>query len=112
MKYLLLLMIPVIAFSVGCGKPYMVGTPIDKAKVDQIIPGKTPEAKVVEMFGQPATKEAVAAGGMKYVYNYYSEEPRFWTKNVVQKTRLEVFTKDGVVQRYEIKKEGIDSVSQ
>ena len=112
MKYLLILMIPLMVFSVGCGKAYTVGTPIEKAKVDQIVPGTTSEANVVEMFGQPAKKETVAPGGMKYVYNYYSEEPKVWTKNVVQKTRLEVFTKDGVVQRYEIKKEGVDSVSQ
>jgi hypothetical protein len=48
---------------------------------------------------------------MKYVYNYFSVEPRFWTKDVERKTALEVFTKDGVVQRYEFKREGIDSVS-
>ena len=112
MKYLLLLLIPVIAFSIGCGKPYMVGTPLDKTKVDQIIPGTTSENKVVEMLGQPATKETVGAGQMKYVYNYFSVEPRFWTKDVRRKTALEVITKDGVVQRYELKRESIDSVSQ
>ncbi|MGA2954898.1 MAG: outer membrane protein assembly factor BamE [Thermodesulfobacteriota bacterium] len=111
MKYLLLLLIPVMAFSIGCGQPYMVGTPLDKAKVDQIIPGTTSEDKVVEMLGQPAKKETVGAGQMKYVYNYFSVEPRFWTKNVERKTALEVFTKDGVVQRYEFKREGVDSVS-
>ena len=112
MKYLLLLLIPVMAFSIGCGKPYMVGTPLDKAKVDQIIPGTTSEDKVVEMLGQPAKKETVGAGRMKYVYNYFSVEPRFWTKDVEHKRTLEVFTKDGVVQRYEFKREGVDSVSQ
>ena len=111
MKYLLLLLIPVMAFSIGCGQPYMVGTPLDKAKVDQIIPGTTSEDKVAEMLGQPARKESVGAGQMKYVYNYFSVEPRFWTKNVERKTALEVFTKDGVVQRYEFKREGVDSVS-
>jgi outer membrane protein assembly factor BamE (lipoprotein component of BamABCDE complex) len=111
MKYLLLLLVPVIAFSIGCSKPYMVGTPLDKAKVDQIIPGTTSEDKVVEMLGQPAKKETVGAGEMKYVYNYFSTEPRFWAKDVVHKTALEVFTQNGVVQRYEFKREGIDSVS-
>jgi outer membrane protein assembly factor BamE (lipoprotein component of BamABCDE complex) len=111
MKYLLLLLIPVMAFSIGCGKPYMVGTPVDRAKVDQIIPGTTSEDKVVEMLGQPEKKETVGAGQMKYVYNYFITEPRFWTKDVVRKTTLEVFIQDGVVQRYEFKREGIDSVS-
>ena len=112
MKYLLLLLIPVLAFSIGCEKPYMVGTPLDKAKVDQIVPGTTSEAKVVEMFGQPAKKETLGTGETKYVYNYFTEEPRFWTKNIVRKTALEIFTKEGVVQKYEYKREGVDSVSQ
>ena len=112
MKYLLLLLIPVIAFSIGCGKPYTVGTPLDRAKLDQIIPGTTNEDKVVEILGQPAKKETAGAGQMKYGYNYFSVEPRFWTKDVERKNTLEVFTKDGVVQRYEIKREGVGSVSQ
>jgi outer membrane protein assembly factor BamE (lipoprotein component of BamABCDE complex) len=69
MKYLLLLLIPVMAFSIGCGMPYKVGTPVDKAKVDQIIPGTTSEDKVVEMLGQPAKKETVGEDQTKYVYN-------------------------------------------
>jgi len=112
MKYLLLLLIPVMAFSIGCGKPYMVGTPLDRAKVDQIIPGTTSEDKVVEMLGQPAKKETVGEGQMKYVYNYFSVEPKFWRKDVERKTSLEVFTKNGVVQRYELKREGVDSINQ
>ena len=112
MKYLLFLLIPVIAFSIGCGQAYRVGTPIDKAKVDQIIPGTTSEDKVVEILGQPAKKETVGAGQMKYVYNYYSVEPRIWNKDVQQKAALEVITKDGVVQKYELKRESIDSAAQ
>ncbi len=112
MKYLLILLIPVMVFSIGCGKPYTVGTPLDKAKVDQIIPGTTSEAKVVEILGQPAKKETVGAGQVKYVYNYFSVEPRFWTKDIERKTTLEVFTQNGVVQRYEFKREGVDTVSQ
>ena len=111
MKYLWFLLIPVMAFSIGCGKSYMVGTPLDRAKVDQIIPGTTSEDKVVEMLGQPAKKETVGAGQMKYVYNYFSIEPRFWTKDVERKTSLEVLTQNGVVQRYDFKREGIDSVN-
>ena len=112
MKYLLVLLIPVIAFSIGCGKPYVVGTPLDKAKLDQIIPGVTSEDKVVEILGQPAMKESVGAGQMKSVYNYFSVEPNFWAKDDEQKNTLEVFTKDGVVQRYEMKRERVGSVSQ
>ena len=112
MRYLMLLLIPAIAFSIGCGKPYMVGTPLDKAKVDQIIPGTTSEDKVVEMLGQPAKKETVGPGQVKYVYNYFTVEPRVWTKDIEHKSALEVFTKNGMVERYEFKREGINEASQ
>ena len=111
MKYLLILMIPLMVFSVGCGKAYTVGTPIEKSQVDQIVPG-TPEAKVTQVFGQPFKTEKVSADTTKYVYTYYDEQPRVWTKNIVTKHTLEVYAKGGVVQRYEIKKENVDSVSQ
>jgi outer membrane protein assembly factor BamE (lipoprotein component of BamABCDE complex) len=111
MKCLLLLLIPVMAFSIGCGMPYTVGTPLDKAKVDQIIPGTTSEDKVVEMLGQPTKKEIVGEGQMKYVYIYYSVEPKFWVKDVERKTALEVLTQNGVVQKYEFKREGVDSIN-
>ncbi len=111
MKSLLLLLILVMAFSIGCAKPYMVGTPVDKAKVDQIVPGTTSEDKVVAVLGQPAQKETVGAGQMKYVYNYFSVEPRFWTKDIERKTTLEVLTQNGVVQKYEFKREGVETIS-
>ncbi len=38
MKFWMLLLIPVIAFSIGCA-PTIMGTPIDKAKLEQIVPG-------------------------------------------------------------------------
>ena len=111
MRYLMLLLIFVIAFSVGCAKPYIVGTPIEKARVDQIVPGTTQEYKVIEMFGQPAKKEMTGAGETKYVYSYYEEMPRFWSKNIQHKRTFEVFTKGGVVQKYNFKREGIDSTA-
>jgi outer membrane protein assembly factor BamE (lipoprotein component of BamABCDE complex) len=111
MKYLMLLLVAVISLSFGCAKPYIVGTPIEKAKVDQIVPGTTPEAKIMEMFGNPEKKEMMGAGQMKYVYNYYYLEPRFWTKDVTEKTSLEVLTKNGVVVKYDMKKETIDPAS-
>ncbi len=112
MKYLMLLLIPVIALSFACAKPYMVGTPIDKAKLDQIVPGATKEGQIVEMFGQPAKKETTASGETMYVYSYYTNTPKFWTKDIVQKTVLEIYAQNGVVRKYDIKREGVDSVSQ
>ena len=113
MKFWMLLLIPVIAFSIGCAStPQTVGKPIEKAQLDQIVPGTTPEAKVTQVFGQPLKTEKVSADTTKYVYSYYDEQPRIWTKNIVVKHTLEVYTKGGIVQKYDLKKEGVDSVSK
>ena len=108
MRFWMLLLIPVIAFSIGCGKPVVMGTPIDKAKVEQIVPGSTSETKVAELFGRPMKTEMVSGGLTKHTYSYYEETPRFWYKNVQVKQVLEVYTKGGVVQKYDLKKEGVD----
>ena len=107
MRFWMLLLIPVIAFSIGCGKPIIVGTPIDKAKVEQIVPGTTSEAKVAELFGQPFKTEMVSGGVTKNTYTYYEEHPRIFRKNVQVKQLLEVYTQGGVVQKYDLKKEGV-----
>jgi outer membrane protein assembly factor BamE (lipoprotein component of BamABCDE complex) len=107
MRFWMLLLIPVIAFSIGCGKPIIVGTPIDKAKVEQIVPGTTSEAKVVELFGQPLKTEMVSGGLTKHTFSYYEEHPRIIRKNVQVKEVLEVYTQGGVVQKYDLRKEGV-----
>ena len=111
MKYWMLVLIPVLALSIGCGKPYVMGTPIDKAKLEQITPGTTPDDKLMQVFGEPFKKEMVAGDMTKYTYTYYKDEPRFWSKNKVTKQTLEVYTKGGMIQKYDLKNEGIDNVS-
>jgi len=112
MRYLMLILIPLMAASIGCSQPYLVGTPIEKAKVDQIVPGTTPENRVVEMFGQPEKKEMTSAGETKYVYSCFEEVPRIWTKDQVRKNILEVYSKNGVVEKYAFTREGVNSVNQ
>jgi hypothetical protein len=111
MKYWMLVLIPVMALSLGCGKPTMMGTPIDKAKLEQVVPGTTTDAKVMEIFGEPFKKEMVAGNMTKYTYTYFKDQPRFWSKNVRTKQILELYTQGGVVQKYDLKNEGIDKVS-
>lgn len=106
MKFWMLLLIPVIAFSIGCA-PIIMGTPIDKAKLEQLVPGKTPEAKVTELFGQPFKKEMVSGDMTKYTYTYYEENPRIFRKNVQTKQLLDVYTQGGTVLKYDLRKEGI-----
>jgi len=111
MKYWLLVLIAILAFTLGCGKPMITGTPIDKGKLEQIIPGTTKEAKVTEIFGEPFKKEMVAGGATKYTYTYFEEHPRIFRKNKVQKQTLELYTQGGVVQKYDLKNEGVDNVT-
>jgi outer membrane protein assembly factor BamE (lipoprotein component of BamABCDE complex) len=104
----MILLIPVIAFSIGCGKPIIQGTPIDKAKLEQIVPGTTSEAKVTELFGQPFKTEMVSGGVTKKTYSYFEEHPRIFRKNVQIKHILDVYSQGGVVQKYDLKKEGVE----
>jgi len=112
MKFWMLVLIPLIAFSIGCAKPYYVGTPIEKSKLDQIIPGTTTESKVIELFGQPFKTEGAPGGVTKHVFTYYEEQPKIFTKNVQIKHTLDLYTQGGVVQKYDLKKEGVDSVTK
>ena len=107
MKYWVLVLVPVIAFSIGCGKPIIMGTPIDKANLEQLVPGTTPEKKVTELFGQPFKKEMVSGDMAKYTYTYYEEHPRIFIEDVQTKQLLEVYTQGGVVQKYILRKEGV-----
>jgi hypothetical protein len=108
MRFWMLLLIPVIAFSIGCGKPIMMGTPIDKAKLEQLVPGKTPEGKLAEIFGQPDKKEMVSGGMTKYTYSYYEEHPRIFSKTEQIKQVLDVYTQKGTVLKYDLRKEGVE----
>jgi SmpA / OmlA family len=112
MKYWMLVLIPILALSIGCGKPYVMGTPIGKAKLKQIVPGTATDAKVIEVFGEPFKKETVTGETTKYTYTYYSEQPRIFTEDKVTKQILEVYTKGGMIQKYYLKSEGIADVSE
>jgi hypothetical protein len=110
MKYWMLVLIPVVALSIGCA-PTIMGTPIDRAKLAQIVPGTTTDAKVMEVFGQPFKTETVAGDTTKYTYTYFEEYFRFFRKNKVNKQTLDVYTQRGMVQKYDLKNEGIGDVS-
>ena len=110
MKYWMLVLIPVVALSIGCA-PTIMGTPIDRAKLDQIVPGTTTDAKVMEVFGEPFKKEMVAGNMTKYTYTYFEEYPRIFRKNKVNKQTLDVYTQGGMVQKYDLKNEGIGDVA-
>ena len=109
-KYLLFLLIPILVFAFGCTKSYNIGTPIEKSKIDQIVPGKTTESDITQMFGQPYTKETLKTGETRYVYSYFEQRSKFWSKDITYKSTLEIFARNGLVEKYDFKREGVDSV--
>ncbi len=110
---MLVVIVAIFVFSLGCaGAPQTRGTPIESAKIEQLVPGTTDEGKVVEMFGNPARKETGGNGQVKYIYSYYQDVPKIWRKNIQQKSLLEIYLQDGVVQRYDLKQDGIGIARQ
>ncbi len=113
MRVLVLCLISAMVFSIGCaGTPVTRGTPIESAKIEQLVPGTTNEGKVVEMFGNPAAKQPMDGGKVKYIYTYYQDVPKIWRKNIQQKSVLEVYLQDGIVQGYDLKRDGIGIARQ
>jgi len=106
MRYLAIPVVLLVALTFGCGETVTKGRAIDRAKIDQLVPGKTGTDKVVEVFGKPDSVEKMPAGGEKYVYQYYQLRPRIFRHDDVFKERLDITIQDNMVQRYEITAEG------
>ena len=101
MRFIGLIAILLLVFTIGCGPTIMEGKRIDVAKRSQIIKGQTTAAEVVGIWGQPAKIEKLPSGVEKYVYQYYKEEySAWWTLPKYERQKMEVFIKDGVVQDY------------
>ncbi len=99
-KIVAVFVIGLMAVIVGCGKPYVVGKPVNEAKLAQIQLGKSTADQVVSILGKPEKVEPAPAGGEKYIYYYYQDKPtRFWRVSDVQEQRLEVTLKGGIVER-------------
>jgi len=96
-----LMVILLLVFSVGCGPTIMEGKRIDASKRDEIIKGQTTAAQVVEIFGKPDKIEKLSAGEEKYIYQYYREQfTRWWTLPAVERQKMDVLIKNGVVRDY------------
>ncbi len=108
MKYAAILLVGLLALTMGCGRPYTVGKHLDQAKVGQITPGTTTAGQVESLLGKPEKVEPTA-GGQKYIYYYYQEKPAPWYRLTdVEQQRLEVTMAGGVVQRVNIVQQGIN----
>lgn len=84
---------------------YESGTKIDVEKVNQIVKGKTTEADLVSMFGQPFSKSVVSQNESKwlYAYNFASASAQAFTMKTTssaETTTLDILLRDGVVINY------------
>ncbi|MDH4268059.1 MAG: hypothetical protein OEW45_20725 [Deltaproteobacteria bacterium] len=101
MRFIGLIAILLLVFTIGCGPTIMEGKRIDASQRGEIIKGQTTTAGVVEILGQPAKIEKLPSGAEKYVYQYYKEEySAWWTLPKYERQKMEVFIKNGIVQDY------------
>jgi hypothetical protein len=88
------------------------GRKIDSAKLKQLQIDVTKTNKVEELFGKPDKVERLPSGEEMYVYQYDRKNPHWWTMDAVDKQKLEVVLKDGVVQTYKLRTEGKEAILQ
>ncbi|HAT3749163.1 TPA: hypothetical protein I8622_002139 [Klebsiella oxytoca] len=106
MKKLLAVALGVLMLS-GCtySNHYESGSKISVDDVNQIVKGKTTEAELVSMFGQPFAKSVVSDNEMKWTYthNTVSASAQAFTMKTTsdaEMTTLDILLKDGVVVNY------------
>ena len=107
MRYLAIAVVVLVALTFGCAEMVVQGKAIDRAKMDQLVPGQTETEKVVEVFGKPDSVEKMAGGGEKYVYQYFQLRPHIFRADEVVKQRLDITMQDNRVQGYDLTAEGI-----
>lgn len=110
MRYLAIPVVVLVAITFGCSQMVVQGKAIDRAKVNQLVPGQTQAEKVVEVFGKPDGIEKIASGEEKYVYQYYQLRTRIFKLDNVVKERLDIIIKDNRVQKYNLSAEGVQSL--
>lgn len=110
MRILVIVLAAVLSLTLACAPTIIEGRKIDPAKVKQMQPGVTKVATVEELFGKPDKIEKLPTGEEMYVYGYEVKNPHWWTVDQVNKQRLEVVLKNGVVQKYKLRTEGKEAV--
>lgn len=95
----------------GCtySNKYESGSTIAVENVNKIAKGKTTEADLIAMFGQPFSKAVVSASESKWIYTHNSVSASaqaftMKTTSSAEITTLDILLKDGVVINYEYTK--------
>ncbi|HBM2965389.1 hypothetical protein [Klebsiella michiganensis] len=84
---------------------YESGSQISVENVNRIVKGKTTEAELIGMFGQPFSKAVISATEAKWIYthNAVSASAQAFTMKTTssaEMTTLDILLKDGVVVNY------------
>ena len=95
-----------LLFTFSCTSTVIEGRMIDSAKVKQFAKSGTSVEKVEEVFGQSNQMEGLSSGTENYIYVFYRRIPIWWTINPVDKQRLEIVIKSGLVQMHKFYGEG------
>lgn len=95
------------SFLSGCtySNSYESGSQISAENVSSIVKGKTTEAELVSMFGQPISKGVVSDNETKWIYthNAVSASAQAFTMKTTSNaeiTTLDILLRDGVVVNY------------
>lgn len=106
MKRVAMCVLGVVLLS-GCtySNQYETGAQISAENVNKIIKGKTTEAQLVSMFGQPLSKGVVSETETKWIYTHNSVSASaqaftMKTTSTAELTTLDILIKDGVVINY------------
>jgi len=110
MRYISVILVLLLAFIFSCAPTMIEGRKIDSAKVKQLMPGVSNVQKVEALFGKPDKIDKLPTGEENYVYGYEVKNPHWWTMDAVNKQKLEVTLKDGVVQTYKLRTEGKEAI--
>jgi hypothetical protein len=105
-----LILMVLLAFTFSCAPMIIEGRKIDSTKLEQLIMGQTQVAKVEELFGKPDKVEKLPSGEENFLYFYKRENPHWWTVDKIDKQKLEIVIKEGVVQTYKFREEGKEAV--
>ena len=112
MRYISMILVLLLAFVFGCAPTLIEGRKIDSLKVKQLAPGVSNAQQVEASFGKPDKIEKLPSGEEMYVYGYEVKNPHWWTMDAVNKQRLEVVLKNGIVQTYKLRTEGKEAILQ
>ena len=110
MRWISLLLVSLLALSFACAPTVIEGKKVDSAKLKEMSVGLTNKADVEKAFGKPARMENVSPGVEKYIYNYRTTDPEWYTIDAVQKQEFEVWFQNGVLVYYKLRSEGVDPI--